>query len=73
MNCYSIDIEKHAINKLIDYISRIYDLEVICWTVKPETAVTEFVLLKNVDIVFTGINLPEISELNLIKQLPKPG
>ena len=71
MNCYLIDDEKHSIDLLIDYIGRLYGLKVVGWTLNPKTALTDIETLNNVDVVFTDINMPELSGFDIIKQLPK--
>jgi two-component system LytT family response regulator len=71
MNCYLIDDEKHAIDLLSDYIGRLDSCNVVGWTVNPGTALTDIENLNNVDLVFTDINMPEISGFDIIEKLPK--
>ncbi|MBD1385829.1 response regulator [Mucilaginibacter rigui] len=70
MNCYLIDDEPHAIRLLTDYISRIKGFDVVGSNLNAKLALSEIHDLNNVDLVFTDINMPDLSGFDVIEQLP---
>ncbi|PWS25930.1 hypothetical protein DHW03_19040 [Pedobacter yonginense] len=66
--CYIVDDEMHGINLVSDYIKESHDLEIVGSANDPRLALNQINLLKP-DIVFTDINMPYISGVELAKKI----
>ena len=66
--CYIVDDEMHGINLVSDYIKESDDLEIVGTANDPRLALDQINLLKP-DIVFTDINMPYISGIELAKKI----
>ena len=66
--CYIVDDEIHGINLVSQYISEINDLEVVGTANDPRVALEQILFLKP-NIVFTDINMPYMSGIELASKI----
>lgn len=69
INCVTIDDEPHALALLREYISRFPFLHLVK-EFNDAIAGQDFLLNNQVDLLFIDINMPDISGLNLVENLP---
>jgi len=68
-NCIIIDDEAHAIEGLKRYIEKTPKLKVLKTYTDPVTALSEIRRLDNIDIIFMDVDMPEISGIDLSREI----
>ena len=71
MTCLLIDDEPLALKVLEKYLAELPDWEIVGTFTQP-TAALAFLRKQPVDVLFLDINMPDLSELNLVRALPTP-